>query len=91
MTGSRRHKLPRSISNKSIIFLRHGPTPFLILKSLGGSGGFYVRWWRKLSGKIELLNRFANVIFGSCDHCVGGSWLTGRGSGSGYLERRWVG
>ena len=91
MTGSRRHKLPRSISNKSVIFLRHGPTPFLILEGLGGSGGFYVRWWRKLSGKIELLNRFANVIFGSCDHCVGGSWLTGRGSGSGYLERRWVG
>ena len=65
--------------------------PFLILEGLSGSGGFYVCWWRKLSGKIELLNRFANVIFGSCDHCVGGSWLMGRGSGSGYLERRWVG
>ena len=90
MTGSMRHKLPRALSNKSVIFLRHGPTPCLILEGLGGSGGFYVRWWRKLSGKIELLNRFANVIFGSCDHWLGGSWLTGKGSGSGYLERRWV-
>ena len=72
MTRSRRHKLPRSISNKRVIFLRHGPTPFLILEGLGGSGGFYVRWWRKLSGKIELLNRFGNVIFGSCDHWVVG-------------------
>ena len=54
--------------NKGIILIRHSLTPFKVFKCLGDRCGFKGIFGVKLGHKVEFLNRFVDVVFGSSDY-----------------------
>lgn len=64
-------KIPSIIPKKSIHLITYSISPFGVLKSLFGCGGFKSGWWRIFCSSIgEFFERFKDIIFESCVHVV---------------------